>query len=124
MASMMQLPEGELRVETEQIDVTSNLPRPDKNWRHTDAAGHEHYWDNGYPTLVEVVDDTYWCDDCSDEHTESHLECPTCHQSIEPGMVGPPGYREYAPGRTSYYFNDEPITKAEAEELMQRMRRR
>jgi len=49
---------------------------------------------------------------------ESHLECPLCGETINPGMVDPPPYREVIPGRRSYYLNDEPITEERARELL------
>lgn len=113
---------GELRVETDSIEVTSALPKPDKNWRYTDHQGHEHYWSDGYPTLAVVVDRVYWCGDCNDEHEDTHLECPICHEHITPGTVGPSGFREFVPGRTSYYLNNEPITEEHAKRLIAEIR--
>lgn len=110
---------GELRVETEMIDVTSGLPRPDETWSYIDRQGHGHRYDNGYPTLVEVVDRTYWCADCNDEHQDTHLECRICGESIEPGMRGPSPFREFAPGRTAYYLNDEPISPERYQEIVE-----
>jgi hypothetical protein len=114
---------GELRVERDMIEVTSNLPRTDKGWRYTDRQGHEHYWQDGYPTLRTVLDEPYWCDDCHDEHQDSHLECPLCSEVIQPGMLSPPPFREFVPGLTSYYLNDEPISEERAREIMGEMRR-
>jgi hypothetical protein len=110
---------GVLRAETERIEVTSNLPRPDQKWRYTDEQGHEHSWQDGYPTLRTVVDDVYWCEGCQDEHEETHLECSLCGETIEPGMVGPSPFREFIPGRTSYYLDDEPISEERFRELME-----
>jgi hypothetical protein len=116
---------GELTFETERIEVTSNLPRPAKSWRYTDAAGHEHYWQDGYPTLVTVVDsvvEPYWCEDCQEHHDEGdegawHLECPQCHEEIRPGLTGPSLFREFAPGRTSWWLDGQPIDEATARRL-------
>lgn len=115
---------GELTVDTAMIDVTSNLPRPDKSWRYTDQQGHEHYWRDGWPTLTRVVDETYWCGECNDEHHDTHLECRVCHETIEPGTTGPSGFREFIPGRTTYLLNGEPISKERAEEIMAQRRSR
>lgn len=109
---------GELRIETDQIEVTSNLPKPDRSWRYIDAQGHEHYWRDGWPTLVTVVEDTYWCADCNDEHDDTHFECPQCGEWISPGMVEGGMFREFMPGRTSYYLDGQPITKEQAEEII------
>lgn len=119
---------GELVIETEQIEVTTNLPRQDQNWRFTDAAGHEHRWvagsepDMPYPTLKRVVDSTYWCDGCREEHDEAHLECRLCGEAIEPGMVGPEPFRKFIPGRRSAYLNGQPISGERAEELLAQAR--
>lgn len=108
---------GELRVETEMIDVTSGLPRPDENWTYTDQHGHEHRYDDGYPTLIQVVDETYWCPDCNDEHEKTHLECRECGEHINPGLRGPSMFREFIPGPRSYYLNDEPISEQRFREI-------
>ena len=111
---------GELVVEREMIDVTSNLPRPDPSWTYTDRQGHEHRYvkDQGWPTLVTVVDRVYWCEDCNDEHEDTHLACAICGEAISPGMVSPPPGREFIPGRMSATLNGEPISKERYEELM------
>jgi hypothetical protein len=115
---------GELRIDVEQIDVTSCGRRVDETWRYTDQAGHEHYWRDGYPTLVEIVDERYWCDDCEDEHTETHLECPLCGESIVPGTRSAGTYREFRPGRKSITLNGEPISEERANEIIQAVRDR
>lgn len=115
-------PYGELRVETEMIDVTSGLPRPSKSWTYTDQQGHQHRYDDGYPTLVTVVERTYWCDECNDEHQDTHLACGLCGEEISPGVVGPSPFREFAPGRISAYLNDEPISRERYEEIMAEIR--
>jgi hypothetical protein len=111
---------GELRAEADVIEVTSNGMRPDPKWRFTDAHGHEHYRadDGTCPTLVNVVDDTYWCFDCDDEHTDSHLGCAICGEEIKPGLLPPSPFREFIQGRTAYYLNDVPISPERYEELL------
>ena len=110
---------GTLRAETDRIDVTSSLPRPDPKWTYTDQQGHEHYREgNGYPTLVVVLEEPYWCPDCHDEHQWSHYECPLCGETIEPGLLPPSPYREYIPGMTHYYLNDEEISPDEYQRLL------
>lgn len=111
---------GVLITEIEQIEVTSMSPRPDHSWRYTDRHGHKHYWRDGYPTLARVLDETYWCSDCGDEHTKSHWECPLCGKHIEPGMIGPSMFRELMPGRTFYWLNGEPISAEQAQEIIGR----
>lgn len=111
---------GELHMEREMIDVTSNGPRPDPNWAYTDEQGHEHRYvkGQGWPTLVTVVDDVYWCEDCNDEHEDTHLACTICGEEISPGMLPPSLYRKFIPGRTSAWLNGEPISKERYEELV------
>lgn len=95
-----------LVVETEQIEITSNSPRPDPNWRFTDAAGHEHFYDKtakGYPTLDAVSEEPYWCADCREEHEEDRLECLRCMEVVTPGVTGPSMFREFIPGPTSVH---------------------
>lgn len=124
MATSMQSNFGELRIEVEEVEVTSNLPRPDRNWRYTDQQGHEHYWADGedpYPTLRTVIDRLYWCGDCEDDHEESHDECAICGETIKPGTVGPSGWREFIPGRRQAYLDGVPISGARAEEIMGQM---
>lgn len=110
---------GELSFNTEMIEVTSNLPKPDENWRHTDSSGHEHYWTSeGWPTLKRIVDDT-WTDEDGEEIEESHLACELCGETVVPGMKGPNGFREFVPGRRSYLLNGQPISTERAEEIME-----
>lgn len=109
---------GELRWETEMIDVTSGLPKPDPNWTFTDLQGHEHRYDDGYPTLVRVVESTT-VDEDGEEWDEWHFACRACGQHIEPGTTGPSRFREYAPGRTQAFLNGEPISKERFEELVE-----
>ena len=112
-------PQGTLSIEREIIPV-HYLSDIDANWRYTDAHGHEHYCDYGaadhYPTLREVLDETYWCGDCGDEHELSHLECRQCGEKIRPGTTGP-GVT-YIPGMITYTFNGEIITPERAQQLI------
>lgn len=107
---------GELRAETEIVDVTSSLPKPDPNWVYTDEHGHEHRYEDGYPTLVRVVDATH-VDEYGEEWDEWHFECRECGEHVMPGTVGPSPFREFAPGRRSYYLNDEPISEDRFREI-------
>lgn len=86
---------GSFRVKTDYIDVTSDRPTVDPNWRHTDSNGHEHYYDNGYPTLDYIIDERHWCDGREglynhDPHwavDEDHFECLTCREMVKPGTL-------------------------------------
>jgi len=40
---------------------------PDKNWTFTDINGHDHFYEDGYPTLKEVKKIHYFGDDESYE---------------------------------------------------------
>ena len=92
---------------TDQIEVTSNLPYPDENWRFIDTQGHEHtYAKDGshYPTLTYVQDGIDYVDDGPgyvDEIPYGHYECATCGEHIKPGLTGPDSYRRFIPGHTS-----------------------
>lgn len=74
------------------VDSALGTSDPDLTWDYTDEAGHYHWWVNEgdrprTPTLIEVDDETYWCPDCRDDHTDSHLECRICGEHIEPGYT-------------------------------------
>jgi len=111
-----------LRAENEPIEVTSALPSPDENWRYTDKAGHLHKMVRfDYPTLKWVTDETWWCEDCEDEHDEGHWACRQCDEEIQPGTKPPSIYREYTPGSTYYYLNDQEISEARYRELLEQL---
>lgn len=85
-------------IEQEWIDVTSPYPTPNERWTFTDSNGHDHRYDHGYPTLTHVVDASHWCygnegiapHDPHEAVDESHYECATCGEVVEPKMD--PGY--------------------------------
>jgi len=108
---------GTLRMEVEELDVTSSLPQSDKKWTYTDQQGHPHYWRDGYPTLVdEPVGEPYFDEDLDEEYQPTRLVCAICREPIKPGtryMLG----REYMPGRRHYFLNDEPISEERFNEL-------
>jgi len=112
----------QLTFETDRIDVTSALPYADESWTFTDAAGHQHRYDHGYPTLRWFVTERYWCEDCGDEHTEGKWICPLCDEVIEPGTAGPDRFRRYIPGMTHYYLNDQEISPDEYRRLAEQAR--
>lgn len=109
-----------LKVETEMVEVTSYSPRVDPDWRFTDHAGHEHYYDaqrKDYPTL-------YWFEETWEEDGEEmsdggYFVCDICGETITPGTLPPPAYREFIPGLTTFYLNDERITEDAAQALLQ-----
>jgi hypothetical protein len=112
-------PRGTLDVQREMTPVhyVSDL---DANWRFTDAAGHPHRCEydaaDNYPTLLLVVEETYWCETCCDEHQAVHRECRQCGETVTPGTTGP-GTR-YIAGLTTYTFNGEEITPEKAQEII------
>jgi hypothetical protein len=114
---------GVLEMRREPIDVTSGLPTMDPDWRYTDKQGHGHYYDRStptyYPTLVTVVDGTYWCDTCREEHEETHLECPICGETVVPGTRPPSAFREFVPGPAEYFLDGVPISPERYRELME-----
>lgn len=89
----------------EYIDITSSHPTPNEHWAFTDANGHEHLYDHGYPTLEMVVDAEHWCNGDEgwarhDPHMhvdEAHYECRQCREVIKPAM-DPGGTRKSVPG--------------------------
>jgi hypothetical protein len=108
-----------LRIEREYIEVSMLSPRdPDPRWRFVDAAGHEHHWDGDRtPTLEPKLERQWWCEDCMDEHEDWVLACAQCGEVITPMTVpGQPVQR--IPGPVSYYLDDEPITKEQADTLL------
>jgi hypothetical protein len=94
-----------LSMTRDMIDVTSDRPSSDPNWRYTDRNGHEHRYDHGYPTLDLVVDAEHWCDGNEgyarhDPHMhvdEAHYECLICREVVKPGKL-PPSYPQAIPG--------------------------
>lgn len=87
------------------IDVTSERETPNESWRFTDANGHEHHYEHGYPTLDLVIDESHWCDGTEgiynhDPHEEidaAHYECKQCGEVIKPEM-DPPHRPKQIPG--------------------------
>lgn len=118
MSTTVTGPFGTLRVERATMTVAANAPTPDRSWRHVDANGHEHRWNDGWPTLRWVVDDTYYCESCNDTHAEGHWECALCGEHVTPGMRTDP-FPRVVPVSTDYYLNDERITEAEARALLE-----
>lgn len=78
--------------------VWSMYPEPDPRWRFTDAAGHEHYYDEGswgddaYPTLRALYDKDHECYLCRGDDYEPFLgyECRECGEAVTPGMITGP----------------------------------
>lgn len=104
-----------IRTVTEMIDVTSNAPRRDPNWTYIDDNGHMHALAaDTWPTLRWIIDETYWCHTCCDEHHDGHWECIECGEWIKPGMLGPSGQIARIPGLKTYYLDDQEITEYEA----------
>lgn len=115
-------PAFSIRSETQMIDVTSNAPRRDPDWTYIDHNKHLHTLAKGlWPTLTWIIDETYWCTTCGDEHANGHWECRECGERIEPGMIGPSGHVEKIRGLTSYYLDDQEITEDEAAAIMAHM---
>ncbi len=110
---------GELVIECEAIPVWY-LSDIDGGWRFTDAAGHLHHCEydaaDHYPTLTRVVEETYWCENCGDEHEASRLECRQCGEAIAPGTTGP-GVK-YVSGITTFTLNGEPVSREEAQRVV------
>jgi len=115
-------PTGELSYEVSMIDVTTSVPQPDKSWRFTDVNGHEHYWQDGYPTLSHVPDgERYWDDDDGEWYQPTRLACSVCGVGVTPRTTVDT-FRRMAPGLSYYTFNGEPITKERFEEIQEEWR--
>lgn len=97
-------------------------PAADPKWRYTDRKGHKHYATKEqyprWPTLRWIVDRSYWCPDCRDEHDEGHWECVQCGEVIEPGMIHKGSEHKMMPGRKSFFVNDVPVSPEEFEKAV------
>ena len=94
---------GLLTIQHETVQIPpSMLPEPDPDWHHVDKAGHEHRYDDGYPTLEDVVVGTWWCLDCHEHHERTELRCRVCGEAIQPGTRPPSPFPTYIPGRSSW----------------------
>lgn len=109
---------GVIEIRQEIIRIDTLLPQLDPDWEQVDEAGHKHSGDNLYKTLREVEDETYWCSDCRDDHTDSHLECKKCKQEIHPGTRAP--RPEFIQGVLTITLNGEPITEEDAKALVEK----
>lgn len=120
MSSAVTLPGGGRLQYTQQMTEVHYESDLDRNWTYTDTAGHRHHCDyhapDHYPTLRVVVDRTYWCEDCHDEHEDSHLECRQCGETIRPGHTGPGTI--CVPGLQGFTLNGYPVTKEQAAGLV------
>ncbi len=101
------LPAG-LKVTQEQIDVSTNLPRPDPRWTASDTAGHFHAVsaDGSYPTLVKKVEHRDCDGECGGEcegdgYDVTVWTCRLCGEAVTPGMAPGPHYGS-TPGRLSW----------------------
>lgn len=84
---------------------------PSESWRFTDSHGHEHYYDNGYPTLEQKEEEEYWCDFCDEFHSgKSYYVCKECGDKVYPSTKPVVYYRCL---QTRYYINDQPVTEEE-----------
>jgi hypothetical protein len=98
---------------------------PDTSWAETDSHGHVHSFDKSgeLPSLVWTVTDTYWCEECRDEHEEGEWRCRLCDDVVAPkyGWKGPysipvPGLWEVIATVDGETF-PVPLTVADIEEL-------
>jgi hypothetical protein len=117
MARISSAPAWSYSIDTELIDVTSSSPTPNERWRFTDANGHEHHYDKGYPSLSLVIDESHWClgnegvyaHDPHEAVDRSHYQCRICGEVIEP-TLDPPFTRKQIPRLrtcTAWCFTDD-----------------
>lgn len=122
-SSHLSTPVGQLSAYVDMVEVTDLGPKPDRGWTYTDKQGHDHYYDGypvPYPTLVDVSDGVYWCEDCRDDHDDGHLECRVCGEHISPGLTGGDMYRRFVPGRRRFELDGVEISEARYVELLNR----
>lgn len=104
-----------LETDTEVVEYrTLGGPEPDPDWTYTDKAGHQHHYTKDYPhwpTLKWILDRTYWCESCQDDHEEGHWACAICEEEIKPGEVNRAPRTISRPGRITYLVDGEPVTK-------------
>lgn len=113
MAKLIAASGKSFRVEQDWIDVTTNMPERDPNWRETDSNGHEHRYEDGdYPTLRWAEDEPYWCEQHQEEHEQGHWECRVCGEEVSPGMRMPSPVPKKIPGMRSYFIDDELVDEA------------
>lgn len=97
---------------TDLITVFSNAPRRDLGWRYTDQSGHSHKWvGSGVESAEWRVTETWWCDDCRDEHSEGEWVCVACGEKLDPGMLGPDPAGTTLRGRTEYTVDGERVSE-------------
>lgn len=97
-------------IDRECIDTSTNLPKADPRWSHTDAAGHYHAYSSvedglRYPTLkirVERIPCTIpeHGTDCEGSNI-THWHCRICDVEITPRTIPGP-HHESVPGRTTW----------------------
>lgn len=98
----------QLMVEAEKIDVSTNLPRADKDWSFVDSNGHFHAYSQAaegqhgrYPTLYTRIEEVSCGDpdhdaDC-DGANITHWLCVVCDEEVVPGKIDGP-FIEYIDG--------------------------
>jgi hypothetical protein len=112
MAAFTRNPAGTvpIRVEQDSISVDWWGPERDPQWRHVDAAGHGHFYDDGYPTLHEVTETMGDPDDGDEWQAHVRWECPHCGEHIEPGTRQSMGTRA-VPGMKRYFVDDQEVDR-------------
>lgn len=92
----------EVIVERESVTIRTLGSREiDPEWAFTDAAGHEH--DASLASLRWVVTETWWCEECRDEHEVGEYRCVLCDEKITPRTRHVHDEPFSRPGRESTY---------------------
>jgi hypothetical protein len=117
---------GQIIVETEMVDISTNLPKADDRWTYTDAVGHFHAYDQAarhgdrYPTLNARVEHRE-CDGLhayptTDEYCEGYdvtlYSCRICGEEIKPGTIPGPHYETMAGGTSWRAKVSMPVNQA------------
>lgn len=101
-------------------EIYSMFPetKPDLKWEFVDAEGHFHSWVDLERT-TEEVEEPWFCSDCHEEHTDSHLACRKCGETVIPGrrVSKPAGYPHYITTEQYYLLDGEPISQEEFEAI-------
>lgn len=106
------------RMKQEHEEYTTAAPETDKAWRATDSNGHEHYWQDGYPTLEWVVTGGYWCEMHNEDHEEGEWRCRECGEHVPPGMKHPGPRVITVPTMRRYFVDDREVGKDEFDQLV------
>ena len=100
-------------VQADTIEVTP-MREPDRKWRHTDAAGHEHKWrmfEHGQAAIETCKIEDYLNEDGK---LALRYVCAECGEVISPKYVAP-CFRSFVLGAYHASINGVEVTRIEGE---------